>query len=182
MPRFDVMTFGETMIRLSPPGFEQIGSAHTLELRIGGSESNTAAALSCLGRKTAWWSKLPDNPLGRRIEADIRRRGVDTSSVIWSDHGRAGVYFIEFGAHPRPHHVTYDRALSAASTLSPEEVDWDILGEAKHLHLTGITCALSNSCAQTVERAVVEAKQRNLTVSFDVNYRAKLWAAPSCAT
>src|SRR5215467_10187319 len=115
MPSFDVVTFGETMLRLSPPGPGRIEMADTLEVRVGGSESNTAVALKQLGRSVSWWSKLVDDPLGRRICEDIRRWGVDVSSVIWANSGKTGLYFVEFGAKPRPHQVYYDRAGSAAS-------------------------------------------------------------------
>jgi len=172
---YDLITFGETMIRLSTQGGARLEAAETLDYRIGGTESNLAIALARLGRRVAWWSKLVANPLGRKIEAQIARWGVDTSRVLWTDTGRAGVYFIEFGAPPRSHQVYYDRANSAASTLTPEEVDWTHLDGARHLHLTGITPALSLSCAATVDRAAREAKARGLTVSFDVNYRSKLW-------
>jgi len=180
MRPFDVATFGETMIRLSPPGHERLETAHSLQLRIGGSESNTAIALARLGRSVAWWSRLPRNPLGRRIAADIARWGVDVSHIVWSDSGRAGVYFIEFGAPPRPHEILYDRQESQASRLAPQDVDWSLLDQARHLHLTGITAALSDSCARTVALARSEAAARGLTVSFDVNYRGKLWTPARC--
>lgn len=175
MTPYDVVTFGETMIRLSPPGQTRLEAAETLDCRVGGSESNTAIALARLGRRVAWWSKLAANPLGRRIEAQIARWGVDTSHILWTETGRVGIYFIEFGAPPRPHQVYYDRADSAASTLAPDEVDWTHLEGARHLHLTGITAALSATCATTVARAVQEARARGLTVSLDVNYRSRLW-------
>jgi 2-dehydro-3-deoxygluconokinase len=176
MPSFDVITFGETMLRLSPPGHSRLETAETLDCRVGGSESNTAVGLARLGRQAAWWSKLPKSPLGRKVEASIRRWGVDTSLILWTEGGRVGVYYIEFGALPRPHQVYYDRAHSAVSTLSPDEVDWSMLDSARHLHLTGITPALSESCAATTARAAQEARGRGLTVSFDVNYRSKLWS------
>ena len=166
------------MVRLNPPGFQRLEQAAALEVQVGGSESNTAAALSCLGRRAAWWSRLPDNPLGRRIESEVRARGVDTSGVIWDD-GRAGVYFLEFGASPRPHEITYDRADSAASRISAEDVDIELLKSARHLHLTGITPALSESCSDAVLAAAEAAKLNSLTVSFDVNFRRKLWSAES---
>ncbi len=175
MPQFDVMTFGETMLRLSPPGFGRIEMADSFEVRVGGSESNTAVALAQLGRKVSWWSKLVDDPLGRRICQDIRRWGVDVSNVIWTPTGRTGLYFVEFGARPRPHHVHYDRAGSAASTLEPNEIDWSLIEASRHLHLTGITPALSEGCAKAVRTAAKEARKRSLSVSFDVNYRRKLW-------
>lgn len=180
MPYFDVVTFGETMIRLSPPGYERLEAADTLDFRIGGSESNTAVALARLGRRVSWWSRLVDNPLGRKIAGQMARWGVDTSYVIWTNTGRVGVYYIEFGMPPRPHHVHYDRAHSAVSELSPDQVDWSHLDNARHLHVSGITTALSASCAETVARAVKEAKERGLSVSFDVNFRRKLWSAAQC--
>src|SRR5579872_1299621 len=175
MTTFDVITFGETMIRLSPPGHARLEATDLLECRTGGSESNTAIALARLGRRAAWWSRLPDNPLGRKIATQVARWGVDTSLILWAETGRAGVYFIEFGAPPRPHHVYYDRADSAASHLTPDMVDWAQLDGARHLHLTGITPALSAGCAATVAHAAHEARARGLTVSLDINYRRKLW-------
>jgi 2-dehydro-3-deoxygluconokinase len=182
MARFDVITFGETMIRLSPPDHGRLETAASLDIRLGGSESNTAIALSRLGRKVSWWSRLPTSPLGRRVAMDIGRWGVDTSNVLWTDTGRVGVYFIEFGSPPRPHHVYYDRADSAVSRLDPELVDWTHLDSGRHLHVTGITAALSEGCLRTVERAIREAKQRGMTVSFDVNYRKKLWPPAAAKT
>lgn len=165
------------MIRLSPPGYGRLEEAVTLDVRIGGSESNTAVALARLGLRSAWWSKLPANPLGRRIENEIRRWGVDTSGVIWDTRptARVGTYFLDFGVAPRGIDVYYDRAASAASTLTPEEVDAERIAQARLLHLTGITPALSPSCAQSVARAVALAREAGTAVSFDVNYRTKLW-------
>jgi 2-dehydro-3-deoxygluconokinase len=176
MPFFDIITFGETMLRLSPPAHGRLESAHTLDFRIGGSESNTAVALARLGRKVSWWSKLPDTVLGRKVSGHMAQWGVDTSHIIWTPTGRVGIYFLEQGSPPRQTHVHYDRENSAVSTLTQAEVDWSILDSARHLHVTGITSALSPNCAATVERAVKEANSRGLTVSLDVNYRSKLWS------
>lgn len=175
MPDYDVITFGETMLRLSPPSHGRLEEATTLDFRIGGSESNTAVGLARLGRKVAWWSRLPDSPLGRKVAMLVGRWGVDTSHVLWTESGRVGVYFIEFGAPPRPHQVYYDRADSAISQLAPDMVDWDQLDRARHLHITGITAALGEGCALAVAHAASEARRRGLTVSLDVNYRSKLW-------
>lgn len=178
---WDVLTFGETMLRLSAPGFSRLEEAVSLDVRIGGSESNTAVALARLGMQVAWWSKLPANPLGRRIENEIRRWGVDTSPVLWdtSPTARAGSYFLDFGLPPRGIDVYYDRAHSSASTLLLEEVDEDAIGRARLLHLSGITPALSPSCAEAVAHAIAVAGRKNTRVSFDINYRAKLWDAAS---
>ena len=148
MPAVDVVTFGETMIRLSPPSHQRLEATDTLECRTGGSESNTAIALARLGRRVSWWSKLPENALGSRVVTSLRRWGVETEHVIWSDSGRAGLYFIEFGSPPRSHQVHYDRSHSAVSTLRHDEVDWPRVHMARHLHVTGITAALSDSCAE----------------------------------
>jgi 2-dehydro-3-deoxygluconokinase len=173
--KYDVVTLGETMIRLSPPGKQRIEQAVSLELRIGGAESNVAVDLARLGLRTAWVSRLVDNPLGRRIASEIRAHGVDTSHLIWTQDGRVGTYFVEFGAPPRPIRVWYDRADSAMARLSPEEIDWQVFGESRLVHLTGITVALSASCSQVVSLLVDRAREAGVTVSFDVNYRAKLW-------
>jgi 2-dehydro-3-deoxygluconokinase len=181
---FDVVTFGETMLRLSAPGFSRLEEAVSLDVRIGGSESNTAVALARLGLKVAWWSKLPDNPLGRRIENEIRRWGVDTSGVIWDETPgtRAGLYFLDFGVPPRPTDVYYDRAASAASRLTAQEVDSRHVANARLLHMTGITPALSPYCAKAVSRALSLAKEAGMRVSFDINYRSKLWTPAEART
>ena len=177
----DVTTFGETMLRLSAPGFGRLEEATTLDVRIGGSESNTAVALARLGLRVEWWSKLPANPLGRRIENEIRRWGVDTSGMIWDGDStaRAGAYFLDFGLPPRGIDVYYDRAHSSASRLTRDEVDPVRIARARALHLSGITPALGAGCAQAVEHALTLAKQAQTRVSFDINYRAKLWDAPA---
>jgi len=173
----DVLTLSETMVRLVPKGFTRLEEAQELECRTGGSESNVAVALARLGLRAAWISKLPANPLGVMIERRIRSFGVDTSHVLWEEGGRAGVYFIEPAAPPRPARVLYDRAHSSASRISPAAVDWSLLDAVRHVHLTGITPALSDSCRATVARALAEAKARGCSTSFDVNYRARLWSA-----
>ena len=171
----DVWTVGETMVRLTPRGFTRLEDAGELEVRTGGSESNVAVALARLGLRVAWASKLPRNSLGMLIARRLRGHGVDLDHVVWTDQARAGIYFIEPGSAPRPARILYDRARSAASTLSPEELDWSVLARVRHVHLTGITPALSESCLATVERAVAEARRHGCTISFDINYRARLW-------
>ncbi len=175
---FEVTTFGETMLRLHAPGYERLEAAHRLEVRIGGSESNTAVALARLGLKAAWWSKLPDNSLGRRIENELHRWGIDTSAVLWdkSPEARAGLYFLDFGTPPRGTEVLYDRAHSSASHLYPSDLDSYLIERSQLLHLTGITPALSASCADTFRRAIGLAKQAGTKISLDTNYRSKLWS------
>jgi 2-dehydro-3-deoxygluconokinase len=179
---FDVVTLGETMVRLSPPGFTRLEEATTLECRTGGSESNVAVALSRLGMRVAWLSRLPENALGTLIVRRLRSLGVDTSHVLWAPGERAGVYFIEPGAAPRPTRVLYDRAGSAASEMTPEAMPWEVVRAARHLHLSGITPALSPSCRAVTARAIDEARGAGATVSLDVNYRARLWSPAEAAS
>lgn len=166
------------MVRLSAPGYGRLEEAVALDVRVGGSESNTAVALSRLGLRASWLSRLPDNPLGRRIENEIRRWGVDTSGVLWDREpgARAGLYFLDFGVAPRGIDVTYDRAESAISRLRPEEIDADRISAARLLHLSGITPALSRSCAESVAHAMALARKAGVKISFDVNYRGRLWS------
>jgi 2-dehydro-3-deoxygluconokinase len=174
---FDIVAFGEAMIRMSPPGFKRLEQTTTLDLHIGGAELNVAVGASRLGLKCAWVSKLPDNPLGRMIANKARELGVDISQVIWQNEGRAGLYFLEFGASPRSSSVLYDRANSSFSSITPEELDWqNILKDTKCLHVTGITPAVSKSAAEATMEAIKTAKSCGCKVSLDLNYRAKLWS------
>ena len=173
----DVLTFGETMLRLSAPHFGRLEEAVSLDVRVGGSESNTAVALARLGLKTAWFSRLPNNPLGRRIENEIRRWGVDTSRMIWDEtpDSRAGLYFLDFGVAPRGIDVYYDRKDSAIAKIALIEIGLDTIAQARLLQLSGITSALSPQCAEANRAMIHTAKKAQTAVSFDVNYRAKLW-------
>ena len=176
-PPFDVFTLGETMVRFTPKGFVRLEEAAELELRVGGTESNVAVALARLGLRVSWASKLPRNPLGELTARRILSFGVDVSHVRWVDGSRMGLYFIEPGAAPRSGLVLYDRAQSAAAGMAPEDWDWSMLDAARHVHLTGITPALSPTATDTAARAIREARERGKTISFDVNYRARLWPA-----
>jgi 2-dehydro-3-deoxygluconokinase len=173
----DVVTFGEAMIRFSPPHFERLEQAVSLDVRIGGGELNVAVGTSRLGLQSAWISRLPKNALGRLLENRARQAGVDTSKVIWPADGRLGLYFVEFGAAPRASSVLYDRANSAFSAIQPGEVDWeDALAGARWFHTSGITPALSDSAAAATQEALQAARKAGITVSYDLNYRSKLWS------
>jgi 2-dehydro-3-deoxygluconokinase len=174
---FDLVTFGEAMIRLSPPNFQRLEQANSLDLWVGGGELNVAVGAAHLGAKTKWVSRLPQNPLGRLLENRVRQACVDTSSIIWTEKGRVGIYFLEFGAAPRPSAVLYDRANSAISQVQPGEINWkEIFAGAKWFHLSGVTPALSDSAAAASLEALKAAKESGLTVSYDLNYRSKLWS------
>ena len=178
MPPYDVVTFGEAMIRLTPPGFQRIEQAASVELDVGGAELNTAVGLARLGLRTSWVSGLPANPLGRLIANRARGQGVDVSHVVWSTTHRAGLYFLEEGAAPRASSVLYDRADSACVRLRPAELDWaTILAGARAFHVTGITPALGAGCRQATVEAIRAARAAGALVSFDPNYRSKLWSA-----
>jgi 2-dehydro-3-deoxygluconokinase len=134
--------------------------------------------LARLGIKVTWVSKLPRNPLGRLVANKIREQGVDTSYILWTDEGRLGLYFLELGSSPRSSQVMYDRKGSAFSTLDEDEIDWaSLFAKTKVFHTSGITPALSESCARTTKKAILEAKKAGCIVSFDINYRSKLWSA-----
>jgi 2-dehydro-3-deoxygluconokinase len=174
---YDVLTLGETMVRFTPRGYGRLEECAEMEVRVGGSESNVAIALARLGLRTAWASKLPLSALGVLAARRIASFGVDVSNVRWVDDARMGLYFIEPAPPPRASTVLYDRAHSAASTMTPADFDWTMLDRARHLHVTGITPTLSGTALETVARAMEEAKRRGRTVSLDVNYRARLWPA-----
>jgi len=173
--RFDVVTLGETMLRIVPPPPLRLGQAETLAISFGGAESTVAANLAWLGHRSAWFSRVPDNPLGHQLVRTMRGYGVDCDAVAFDPKARLGLYFVELGPSPRGIQVWYDRKHSAASLMRPEDVPAGWIEQARWLHLTGITPALSDTCAQTVRAALDRARAAGLTVSFDVNYRALLW-------
>jgi len=173
---WDVVTFGEAMIRLSPPHFQRIEQATSLDVNVGGGELNVAAGVCRLGLISTWISRLPKNSLGRAVENRVRQAGVDTSRVVWSNDGRQGIYFLEFGAAPRASSVVYDRAHTAISAIRPGEVAWkEVFRNARWFHTSGITPALSDSAAAVTLEALKAAKECGVTVSYDLNYRGKLW-------
>ena len=174
--RFDVTTLGEMLLRLSIPSGERLENAYQLDVHPAGAEANVVTLLARLERKTHWTGALPNNPLGRLAVNALRVAGVDTNGVIWNETGRMGTYYVEFGESPRGTQVTYDRAHSCATQLNPYDIDWDSLLNTRLLHLTGITPALSSSCREIIVEAIRRAKESSVPVSFDVNYRQKLWS------
>jgi 2-dehydro-3-deoxygluconokinase len=175
----DVVTFGEAMIRLSPPHFQRLEQTATLDVQVGGGELNVAVGVARLGLTSTWVSRLPKNALGRLTEDRARQAGVDTSHLLWAspDDTRMGLYFLEFGAAPRSSSVLYDRKNSAISAIQPGEVNWPkVMQGARWFHTSGITPALSDSAAAVTREALQAAKHAGLTVSYDLNYRGKLWS------
>ena len=182
MSQYDIITLGETMMRLAPPGQLRIEQTTVFDIEIGGTESNMAVGLARLGMNVAWLSRLPENALGRRLARILKGNGVDVSHVVWAEDERLGTFFIEFGDGSRPTSVIYDRANSAMARMQPTDLPADLFqpGMARHLHLTGITVAISDTAAATAERACRLAKDAGWTLSFDPNYRAKLWTPEAC--
>jgi 2-dehydro-3-deoxygluconokinase len=168
-----VVTFGEAMLRFSPPTGSSLEKADQYGVEVAGAEANVAVALARLGAEARWISRLPRNDLGRRIAGKIREHGVDTQ-IVWTDEGRVGLYFVEFMVTPRPPHVIYDRSDSAFARFRPHDIDELALDGANLLHVTGITPAISSSCCEATMKLVRIAHQRGIDISFDVNYRAKL--------
>jgi 2-dehydro-3-deoxygluconokinase len=172
----DVITFGEAMIRLSPPNFRRLEQTRSLDVQVGGAELNTAVALARLGRQTAWVSRLTDNPLGRLIANQAREAGVSTEHVVWTGDDRVGLYFLEFGAAPRASSVLYDRKGAAIANLAPGAVPWSgIFTGVRWFHVTGITPGLSSSAAEVTREALQAARAAGVQTSVDLNYRVKLW-------
>src|SRR5947209_12813787 len=182
----EVVTFGEAMVRLSPPGFRRLEQARSLDVQVGGAELNTAVALARLGRSSAWVSRLTDNPLGRLIANQAREAGVSTEHLVWTEDDRVGLYFLEFGAAPRASSVLYDRKGAAVAGLGPGVVPWaKVFAGARWFHVTGITPALSPATAAATREALAAARAAGLGTSIDLNYRVKLWnqeAAGRCMT
>lgn len=170
-----VITLGEIMLRLKPPGFERFFQTPTFEATFGGGEGNVALSLAQFGLDVAFVTALPQNPIGEACIRFLRGYGVDTTKIVRNGE-RMGVYFLEAGANQRPSNVIYDRAHSAISTVTPDEFDWDAIFEnAGWFHITGITPALSETAAALSLKAVQEAKAHGVTVSCDYNFRKKLW-------
>jgi 2-dehydro-3-deoxygluconokinase len=180
-PRFDITSLGEMLLRLSVPSGKRIETATQFDVHPAGAEANVTTLLARLGRRACWIGTLPKNPLGRLAANALRVAGVDASYIIWKDGGRMGTYYVEFGEPPRGIQVTYDRAYSCSTQLSTDEIDWDAFLDTRLLHLTGITPALCPSCREIILEAVQRAKERSVPISFDINYRQKLWSEADAA-
>lgn len=176
---YDVITIGETMIRFTPIGGLRWEQAEQLQVHIGGSESNTAIGLARLGHRVAWLSRLTDNAWGRKIANTIAYHGVDTRQVVWTTVDRIGTYYYEEAGEPRGNQVIYDRAGSAYSNFSFEQLPVEMFEPtaSRWLHFTGISLGLGETCRGLIHRAVQLAKAAGWKISFDVNYRGKLWSA-----
>ncbi|WP_374058613.1 PfkB family carbohydrate kinase [Alkalibacter rhizosphaerae] len=170
------VTFGEIMLRLVPEGYYRFIQAETFGATYGGGEANVAVSLANYGIDTSFVTKLPKHEIGQAAVNALRRFGVDTKSITRGGD-RVGIYFLEKGASQRPSKVVYDRAGSAIATASKDDFNWDeIFKNVDWFHFTGITPALGDNVAEICMEACKAAKDRNITISCDLNYRNKLWS------
>ncbi|MFH5832038.1 PfkB family carbohydrate kinase [Halalkalibaculum sp. DA384] len=170
-----VVTFGEIMLRLSPPGKLRFSQAASFDVVYGGGESNVASSLATFGMPAEFVTRLPDNDIGQCALGELRKRGVQTDNIIFGGE-RLGIYFLETGAVSRGSKVVYDRAHSAISTIKKGMINWEkVFDGAQWFHWTGITPAISQGAADATKEAIEAANELGVTVSTDLNYRAKLW-------
>ena len=169
------VTFGEIMLRLKSPANEKLFQSPSLEATFGGGEANVAVSLANYGLDAQFVSALPENDVADACIKELKGFGVDTSKIV-RRAGRVGIYFLETGACQRPSNVIYDRAASSISLMEKGEADWDkIFEDAKWFHISGITPAISKKAKEMSLEAVKKAKEHNVTVSCDFNFRKKLW-------
>jgi 2-dehydro-3-deoxygluconokinase len=171
-----IVTFGEIMLRLAPPGLERFLQTPQFVATFGGGEANVAVALAQFGLPATYVTVLPGaNPIADAAIAELRRFSVDTSRIVRSS-GRLGIYYLEGGANQRPSKVVYDRANSSIALARPGDIDWDaVFDDAGWFHITGITPAISASAAELSAESMRKAREKGITVSCDLNYRKNLW-------
>lgn len=171
-----IVTFGEIMMRLNPPGYQRFVQAETFEASYAGGEANVAVSLSHYGHDAFFVSKVPAHEIGQCAVNALRRYGVNTSGMVRGG-ARLGVYFVEKGASQRGSKVIYDRANAAFALSAPDEYNWDeILRDIEWFHFTGITPALGGKLPQICLEALKVCQKKKIPVSCDLNYRGKLWS------
>ena len=170
-----VVTFGEIMLRLSPPGYLRFNQAQSLEVNFGGGEANVAASLANYGIPAEFVTRLPDNDIGNMCLMYLRKHNIGTAHILKGGN-RLGIYFLENGSVQRGSKVIYDREHSAIAEIEPGMVDWQkVFMNADWLHVTGITPAISSGAAMAALEAARSARSNGLTISCDLNYRKNLW-------
>lgn len=170
-----IVTFGEIMLRLTPPGFLRFSQANSFDVVYGGGESNVAVSLANFGLPVEFVTRLPNNDIGECALMEMRKRQVGTQHVVRGGD-RLGIYFLEMGAVARSSKVIYDRAHSSMADMKPGMVDWDeVFKDAQWFHWTGITPAISQGAADATREAIEAANRLGITVSTDLNYRKNLW-------
>lgn len=171
----NVVTFGEIMLRLAPPGFLRFSQTNSFQAIYGGGESNVAVSLANYGIPVQFVTRLPDNDIGQCAIMEMRKRNVGTDHIITGGE-RLGIYFLETGAVSRASKVVYDRAHSSMATIEKGMINWEqVFADAGWFHWTGITPAISQSAADVCLEAIQMANKMGITVSTDLNYRKNLW-------
>jgi 2-dehydro-3-deoxygluconokinase len=183
MSRFDVTTIGEGQLRYSVPPGKRLEAARHLDVHVACTEANVVSLLARLGWHCGWISGMPDTPLGHRVANEFRLSGLDLSAIIWAASGRLATYYVEYAVPPRATQVYYDRANTVFTNLTIDQINWDYLLDSKLVHISGLTVPLSPTIRQILLEAVVRAKAARVPVSFDMNYRRRVWTAQeACET
>jgi 2-dehydro-3-deoxygluconokinase len=170
-----ILTFGEIMLRLSTPTGTHFSNVSSFQAHYGGAEANVAVNLANFEHDVAFASKVPDNALGLAVKRHLQKYGVKTKELLFGGN-RLGTYYLDSGVGERSSAVIYDRANSSFASIQEMEWDYDQLFEnVDILHLSGITPALSEKLAEITLNLVKEAKKRDIKISFDINFRSKLW-------
>ena len=171
----NILCFGEILLRLNPKDYKRFFQAESFDISFAGSEANVAVMLSNLGLDVSFFSSITNNEIGQSAINSLRKYGVGTN-VILRDNHRLGVYYVEMGYSQRPSKVIYDRKFSGIAQLEINDINWDqLFDNTNWFHFSGITPALSENLENICEVACIEAKKRNITISFDLNYRSQLW-------
>ena len=168
-------TIGEGQLRLCVPAGRRLEQASQFDVHVSGTEANVGSSLSRLGWSCGWVSALPDTPLGRRVAGEFRFAGLDLEAVKWSKDHRLATYYVEYAVPPRSTQVYYDRAGSCFTHLTLDDVDWDYVLDTRLLHLSGLTMALCSNIQEVLAEAASRAKAAGVPISFDMNYRSRLW-------
>ena len=177
MARFDVTTIGEGQLRYCVPAGVRLETATQFDVYVTGTELNVVCLLSRLGWQTGWVSALPNSPMGRRVTQAMKFAGVDLDAVRWQDNARLATYYVEYAVPPRSTQVYYDRANTPYTQLTVDDIDWDYLLDTRLLHISGLTLPMSPEISQLLLTAIKRAKAAGVKVSFDMNYRTRLWTS-----
>jgi 2-dehydro-3-deoxygluconokinase len=178
---FDVTAIGEGQLRFSVPAGKRLEQASQFDVNVSGTEGNVTGLLSRLGWLCGLVTGLPNSPLGQRVKNEYQLTGLDLSAVHWSDCHRLATYYVEYAVPPRATQVYYDRADTCFTNLTVDDIAWSYLLDTRLLHLSGLTLALSPSVRTIFLEAIDRAKAADIPVSFDMNYRSKLWTPKEAA-
>lgn len=174
---YDLITMGEVMLRLSPPGTDKISQSYSFDKKAGGAELNVASGSAILGIRSALITKIPESKIGHFVRNMIRYGNVSDDYIVYdhSKQARLGIYYYETGAYPRKSSVIYDRANASVTTLTLDEIDPSVYGKTRVFHVSGITLALGEGIRKTTLEVIKKFKEAGAAISFDINYRASLW-------